>query len=239
MVAVPAGWFTMGDDGGLEDERPAHRVFVSAFRIDRLEVSVGRYERCVRAGACTPPETAGSETRPDYFTSPRYRDHPVVGVTWRQAVAYCRWRHARLPTEAEWEKAARGTDRRLYPWGSRFAPARLNYCDRRCRLPWRDRRHDDGSEDTTPVDAHPAGASPYGALEMAGNVWEWVADWYGPSFYERSPARDPTGPAGGTQRVTRGGGIFDDRVFTRATVRRRFVPTVASTSTGFRCLASS
>ena len=228
----------MGDDGGLEDERPAHRVFVSAFRIDRLEVSVGRYERCVRAGACTLPETAGSETRPDYFTSPRYRKHPVVGVTWRQAVAYCRWRRARLPTEAEWEKAARGTDGRLYPWGSRFDPARLNYCDRRCRLPWRDRGYDDGSEDTTPVDAHPAGASPYGALELAGNVWEWVADRYDPSFYERSPARDPTGPAGGTQRVTRGGGIFDDRVFTRATVRRRFVPTVASTSTGFRCAAA-
>ena len=226
----------MGDDRGLPDERPAHRVFVSAFRIDRLEVSVGSYERCVRDGACRPPGTAGSETRSDYFSSPRYRDYPVVGVTWQGATAYCRWRHARLPTEAEWEKAARGTDGRLYPWGSRFDPTRLNYCDRRCHLPWRDGRHDDGSEDTTPVDAYPAGASPYGALGMAGDVWEWVADRYDPTYYAHSPARDPTGPRGGTQRVTRGGGIFDDAVFTRATTRRRFVPGVASTSTGLRCV---
>jgi len=213
-VTVPAGWFVMGDDQGLPDARPAHRVYLNTFTIDRFEVSNAQYGTCVASGACPAPERTSSETRQDYFGNNAFASYPVIGVTYADAVAFCKWRKARLPTEAEWEKAARGTDQRMYPWGQQFDPSRLNYCDRNCNLPWRDAQHDDGYADTSPVDAFPGGASPYGVLNMAGNVWEWVADWYGASYYAHSPARNPQGPASGTQRITRGGGFFDDHVFT-------------------------
>ncbi len=238
MVTVPAGWFVMGDDHGLPDARPAHRVYLDTFAIDRFEVSNADYGTCVASGACPAPERTSSETRQHYFGNKAFASYPVIGVTYADAVAFCRWRKARLPTEAEWEKAARGTEQRIYPWGQQFDPTRLNYCDRNCDLPWRDPQHDDGYADTSPVDAFPSGASPFGVLNMAGNVWEWVADWYDASYYAHSPARNPQGPASGTQRITRGGGIFDDHVFTTSTMRRRFTPDVASTSVGFRCAAT-
>lgn len=234
-VEIPAGWFVMGDAQGQSDARPAHRVYLSAFAIDRFEVSNRDYAACVSAGACQAPERTDSETRPSYFTDPRFAGYPVIAVTYADAAAFCAWRGARLPTEAQWEKAARGTDRRIYPWGSTFDPTRLNYCDRTCDQPWSDQNHDDGYDDTAPVDAFPGGASPYGVMNMTGNVWEWVADWYDPNYYAHSPSHDPSGPATGTQRVTRGGGFYDDRVFTSSIMRRRFTPDVASTSLGFRC----
>ncbi len=239
MVTVPAGWFVMGDDQGpLPDARPAHRVYLNTFAIDRFEVSTAQYGMCVTSGACPASERTSSETRQNYFGNKAFASYPVIGVTYADAVAFCNWRKARLPTEAEWEKAARGTDQRIYPWGQRFDPTRLNYCDRNCELPWRDAQHDDGYADTSPINAFPSGASPYGALNMAGNVWEWVSDWYDPNYYAHSPARNPQGPANGTQRITRGGGIFDDHVFTTSAMRRRFTPDVASTSVGFRCAAT-
>ena len=235
MVLVPGGPFSMGSPAGEEDERPVHAVHLDAFYIDRYEVTNAQYAECAREGSCRPPAAARSETRLRYFGAERFDRYPVVGVTWSDAVTYCEWRGARLPTEAEWEKAARGTDGRAYPWGDAFERGRLNYCDRNCPLPWADSGHDDGFADTAPVDSFAEGASPYGAHNMAGNVWEWVEDRYDPAYYAVSPSENPRGPSAGDQRVMRGGGVFDDSYYTRSTTRRRFSPDVPSTSVGFRC----
>jgi len=242
MVLVPAGSFEMGNDDGKPDERPAHTVTLDAFYIDQYEVTNAQYAACVEAGVCDPPSRTDSETRLSYYGDPQYDDYPVVGVTWSAARTYCQWRGARLPTEAEWEKAARGTEGYLYPWGDEFDPSRLNYCDLNCDdccgIPWADLQHDDGYADTAPVGSYPDGASPYGVYDLAGNVWEWVADWYDQGYYAISPAENPAGPSSGVQRVMRGGGIFEEAYYTRATMRRRFMPDVYSTSVGFRCARS-
>ncbi|MBI2891914.1 MAG: SUMF1/EgtB/PvdO family nonheme iron enzyme [Deltaproteobacteria bacterium] len=174
-VLVPAGAFTMGaDEGGEADERPAHRVEVRAFAIDRLEVSNEDYASCVAAERCRSPRRFGPE--------PLGARKPVVGVSWFDAGAYCAWAAGRLPTEAEWEKAARGGDARRFPWGDEPVPD--------------DAHATFGSRHRGPTDVgtKPAGAGPYGALDQAGNVWEWVSDVYGPTYYRDAPAANPTGP---------------------------------------------
>jgi formylglycine-generating enzyme required for sulfatase activity len=158
-VAVPAGTFPMGVDSPQPgDDTPQHLVYLPAYWIDRLEVTNAHYRQCVEAGACAEPENLR------YYQDPRYAEHPVVYVTWNDAQAYCAWRGGRLPSEAEWEKAARGPQGWEYPWGNQPDCGRLNA--------------DNRIGGTQPVGRYPAGASPYGALDMAGNVWEWVADWY-------------------------------------------------------------
>ena len=144
-------------------------------------------------------------------------DHPVVQVSWFDAEAYCAWAGGSLPTEAQWEKAARGTDGRTYPWGSVFDGTWLNYCDASCE--GGDTAFDDGYRFTAPVGSYPAGASPYGALDMAGNVWEWTADWYDDGYYAVSPASNPTGPDSGQYRVLRGGSWNHDRSGMRTAFR--------------------
>ncbi len=184
QVYVPAGTVRMG---GLDvhaddrDELPAHDVSLDAFWIDKLEVTNAMYMLCVQAGACTPPEDWASDRRPSYFNNEEYKDYPVVHVTWDQAVTYCAWGERRLPTEAEWERAARGDDFRNYPWGDEPPTERYANFDRLVR-------------DTSRVGSYAAGASPFGALDMAGNVWEWVADLYGIEYYSISPEHNPTGP---------------------------------------------
>jgi formylglycine-generating enzyme required for sulfatase activity len=240
MVTVPAGWFVMGDNQGQHDARPAHRVYLSTFAIDRFEVSTAQYGTCVASGACPPPERTSSETRQDYFGNKAFASYPVVGVTYADAVAFCKWGKARLPTEAEWEKAARGPYQRIYPWGQRFDPTRLNYCDRNCDLPWRDPQHDDGYADTSPVDAFPSGASPYGVLNMAGNVWEWVADWYSATYYGVSEVRDPPGPERGAMRIIRGGAwVTDDVRMLQCAWRHVVPPDTYAYSTGFRIVCAA
>jgi serine/threonine-protein kinase len=198
QVYVPEGEFTMGNDAGPADQRPAHTVFLDAFWIDHLEVTNAMYALCVEVQACTPPLQLDSITRPRYYDEPGYENHPVLYVNWFQAETYCKWAGRRLPTEAEWVKAARGTDGRLYPWGNEPPnPELLNF-------------RASGFGDTVGVGSYNGNISPYGAVDMAGNVSEWVADFYDPNYYAVSPSDNPPGPEqtgceGGDCRVLRGG----------------------------------
>ena len=162
-------------------------------------------------------------------------DHPVMQVSWDDAGAYCAWAGGRLPTEAEWEYAARGPDAHTFPWGDGFDATRLNYCDRNCFLEWADGQGDDGFVLTAPVSSFPDGASWMGAVDMAGNVWEWTADWYDPEYYDIAPSSDPRGPGSGVQRVVRGGGWDDTFDFARSANRHVYAPDRPQNYLGFRC----
>jgi formylglycine-generating enzyme required for sulfatase activity len=212
---IPDGTFRMGamDPGEQRDEVPAHNVTLKAFWMDKLEVTNGMYMLCVQAGACEPPQLFKSQTRNSYFNNSEFNDFPVVYVTWLQADTYCKWAGRRLPTEAEWERAARGDDFRIYPWGDdRPDSSRGNF------------NYFVG--DTTRVGSFPAGASPFGILDLAGNVAEWVYDYYDPGYYSKGVTVNPPGPGARSQyfnRVVRGGtfqDVFKDvRLANRASVR--------------------
>lgn len=243
QVYVPAGSVRMG---GLDvhaddrDELPAHTVTLDAFWIDQLEVTNAMYMLCLQSGACAPPEDWASDRRPSYFNNGEFKDYPVVHVTWEQAKLYCAWAERRLPTEAEWERAARGDDFRNYPWGDEppgEVHANFNYL----------------VGDTSRVGSYAAGASPYGALDMAGNVWEWVTDLYAIEYYRISPEYNPAGPETNTTnlRVIRGGSFQDGWVDLRVSKRgaalgpdpdaRYDDPNLAgehSSKIGFRCASS-
>jgi serine/threonine-protein kinase len=228
MILVPAGDFTMGgnDLNAEPDERTVHPVILDDYYIDRFEVTNGAYQACVAAGACKPPKKTDSFTRSSYYGVPEYDDYPVVYVDWSMARNYCEWRGARLPTEAEWEKAARGAgDLRAFPWGT----ARIN-----CQL-----ANYDGPNGclngTNRVDSNEDGKSPYGVYGMAGNVWEWVADWYSETYYKYSPTRNPTGPDSGQSRVLRGGSWTRSEFDVRVSNRNKYGPTYNNFDIGFRC----
>jgi hypothetical protein len=224
MVYVPEGSFLMGSD--KKSESPSHNVWLDAFWIDRTEVTNAMYSKCVQAGVCTTPLDYRSHSHPSYYDNPMYSNYPVINVNWYQANAYCQWAGRRLPTEAEWEKAARGNDGRIYPWGKQSPTASLlNFYYY--------------NKDTVAVDLYPNSTSPYGVLNMAGNVWEWVYDWYGESFYGVSPSRNPGGPSKGTTHVLRGGGWASDANQVRVTTRSGDLkPNEANDRIGFRCLLS-
>jgi len=229
LVYVPAGEFQMGsadsDTEASSNEKPQHAVYLDAFWIDSTEVTNGMYALCVTASACQPPVYTSSYTRASYYGDSQYDAYPVIYVSWNDAAAYCEWAGRRLPTEAEWEKAARGTDGRLYPWGSASPDANLlNF--------------NDNVGDTTAVGSYPSGASPYGALDMAGNVWEWVADWYSETYYASSPFKNPSGSESGSYRVLRGGSWGDSQWIVRSALRLRITPVYRDFSVGFRCVRS-
>jgi formylglycine-generating enzyme required for sulfatase activity len=258
MLLVPAGPFMMGSDAeaalaecrktsdadrctidAFRDEEPAHMVTLKDFYIDMHEVTNRQYAECVLSGECDPPSDLGSHTRESYFGDIRFDDYPVILVNWYDAQAYCRWRGARLPTEAEWEKAARGTDSRLYPWGDAIDDGRANFCDRNCPYDWAATDYDDAFADTAPVGSYSDGVSPYGAHDMVGNVWEWVSDWYAADYYGDSPSENPTGPNLGEYRVVRGGAWFSIPSSVRVTHRMANVPTARYHLVGgFRCAFS-
>lgn len=221
MIYVPAGIFTMGSETGDKDEIPVHAVYLNAFWIDQTEVTNALYSACVKADECTAPANQY------YYSRLSYANHPVVFVSWSNAVQYCSWVGRRLPTEAEWEKAARGENGFLYPWGSE--PPNddlLNY--------------NMAVRGTTEVGKYPNGASPYDALDMAGNVWEWVEDWYDESFYDDLPDFSPSGPVSGQFRVIRGGSWSSDYNNVRPANRAEMDPTnEADTGIGFRCAMSA
>jgi len=235
MVYVPAGEFLMGssdaDGQAYDSEKPQQTVYLDAFWIDRTEVTNAQYRKCVEAGACREPGCWDE----DNYNAP---DQPVVCVSWDDAQTYAAWVGGQLLTEAEWEKAARGTDGRIYPWGDEFDGTRLNYCDRSCEQTHKDTGADDGYALTAPVGSYPSGASPYGALDMAGNVWEWVADWYDGRYYDRSPARNPQGPASGDFRVLRGGAFYAADEYVRCACRYRNDPLDRYRDVGFRVVAA-
>jgi formylglycine-generating enzyme required for sulfatase activity len=226
MAHVPAGEFIMGSDEGDPDEQPVHTVYLDAFYIDKTEVTSAQYKRCVEAGACNAPSNT------TYYDNPAYAQHPVVYVGWNDADAYCRWAGKRLPTEAEWEKAARGTG-----WWPDFGSV-VNFCDVNCLYDWKDASADDGYVETAPVGSF-ANAGPYGALDMRGNVWEWVADWYDEGYYSQSPARNPQGPDSGEWRVMRGGSWGGTLWEARYTYRNANSPWNGDMHLGFRCAKGS
>lgn len=222
MLYVPAGEFSMGGDI-LVNEQPIHPVYLDAFWIDQTQVTNGMYTKCVAAGACQQPIVL-SNTRSSYFNHTNFADFPVIYVDWNDAMAYCSWAGARLPSEAEWEKAAKGTDGRTYPWGENIDSTLANYMQ--------------NVGDTTKVGSYPAGASPYGALDMAGNVYNWVYDWYDSSYYSQSPRTNPTGPTSGTERVVRGGSWSIHEFYLRSAYRARQNPDSTNFGVGFRCARS-
>ncbi len=224
MVYVPAGEFTMGSNDGDDDEKPPHTVYLDAFWIDKFEVTNALYKKCVDAGKCIPPSERKSYTRSSYYGNSQFDNYPVIYVSWDDANKYCTWAGKKLPTEAQWEKAARGTDGRIYPWGNTFDVAKVNSSESNPR-----------PGDTTAVGSYPAGASPYGVMDMAGNVWEWVADWYDASYYNNSASRNPTGPTSGQYRVVRGGSWVISSNYVRAAYRSHDVPGIRNYIVGFRC----
>jgi eukaryotic-like serine/threonine-protein kinase len=237
MVYVPAGEFLMGStdadialvlqscpDCNFDDEKPQHTVSLDAFWIDRTDVTNAMYAQCVIAGMCKPPSDTRSYTRPNYYRNTQYGRYPVVYVSWNDANIYCIWAGRHLPTEAQWEKAARGTNGQVYPWVNQVpSQALANF----------------NGDDTTEVGQYPSGASPYGALDMAGNVWQWVADWYAYDYYVNSPVQNPIGPASSSARVLRGGSWLNEVAKSRSAYRVRLGPEIRYDHIGFRCSLST
>lgn len=247
MRRVPAGAYPMGSSEAevehafercthywgecsrtrFHDELPQHRVALDGYWIDRTEVTNQQYHSCVQAGVCEQPACwSGAQ-----FNDPR---QPVVCVTWHQAQAYCGWVGGRLPTEAEWEYAACGPEGLRYPWGNAFVGAWLNYCDETCGRARSDPAWNDGQYYSAPVGSYPDGSSWCGALDMAGNVSEWVSDWYG--RYDGHESRNPVGPAQGHLRAIRGGSWFLTPVEARTTWRAGIGPGSWFDDLGFRCV---
>lgn len=219
LLYIPAGEFQMGSDDGDSDERPVHTVYLDAYWMYETEVTSAQYGEFV-ANTNHPNEGSSWDTR--------YPQHPVVDVSWEDAVAYCDWAGGRLPTEAEWEKAARGEDGRNYPWGNDFDSSNVNSLE-----------DGDGFEYNAPVGSFPGGAGPYGLLDMAGNITEWVADWYASDYYSNSPASNPQGPASGENRVTRGSSWLGFESDLRSANRGRLIPSYTDLVYGFRCASST
>lgn len=212
-VYIPGGEFILGSDTGNEDETPQQDIYINAFNIDIYPVSNAEYKDFVDATGHNPPRTWKEGAYPEGTA-----DHPVIWVTWHDAQAYCEWAGKRLPTELEWEKAARGTDGRTYPWGETFDSAKCN-------------SKESGLGGTSPVGSYPDGVSPNGAFDMAGNVWEWTADWYEAyrgSLYELARY-------GEQYKVLRGGSWFDAQDMVRSSTRKSFDPNQGFSTIGFRC----
>ena len=249
MVLVPAGEFTMGTDDSHAsvDQRPAHQVYVDAFYIDKHEVTNAQFEEFILAGGYkkrkywTEASWEFIQKERVFYSSPMrntYRinaplafgdnavstepDHPVIGVSWYEADAYAKWVGKRLPTEAEWEKAARGTrKKRIYPWGNKMDFEKLNYFPHQQKL--------------MPAGSFSEGKSPYGVLDMAGSVWEWCSDWYA-GIYSQGERKNPKGPARGELKVLRGGGWASIRLQLRCANRYAEKPTHRAYTVGFRCV---
>jgi formylglycine-generating enzyme required for sulfatase activity len=236
MALVPCGCYDMGDHfaEGYEDELPVHNVCISAFSMDLHEVTNAEYAECVDDGACTPPYQTSSYRRPSYYGNPAYDNFPVLHVDWFMADAYCTWAEKRLPTEAEWEYAARGgLAGKRYPWGDTID------CDDACYGRYRpgcdDHCHNGMCDnDTHPVESYAPNG--YGLYDMAGNIAEWANDWHEMDYYSVSPPNDPPGPVSSWIRVVRGGSWAELAYALRVASRRQFsMPDQEGEALGFRC----
>jgi sulfatase modifying factor 1 len=219
MVLVPAGEFPMGSDEGDDDEQPVHRVGLDSFYLDTFEVTNGRFAKFVVAIQSEPPWGFADQETPVVDA-----ERPVRWVTWLEATGYCLWAGKRLPTEAEWEKAARGPEGRVYPWGNDPPTAAHAVFGLK-----------EGAETVSPIGDHPQGASPYGVQDLAGNLYEWVSDWYDDAFYAASPLRNPRGPVAGSTKVQRGGSYINSPYRLRSAFRTKGDPTEHDPHVGFRC----
>jgi len=231
MVLIPAGEFEMGDNfnEGKDRERPVHTIYLDAFLIDKYEVTVGQYEKFIQATGHRTPHWDVSQYSPS-------DDHPIVFVSWHDAMAYSEWAGKRLPTEAEWEKAARGgLVSKRYPWGDENPDGSLcNFADKNTDFDWSDRNVDDGYQYTAPVGSYQPNG--YGLYDMAGNVWEWCSDWYDDNYYVNSPKSNPRGPSSGSKRVLRGGYWYGTIDYLRCSYREGYVLTDMYRDLGFRCV---
>jgi formylglycine-generating enzyme required for sulfatase activity len=225
LLYVPAGEFTMGSEIS-SDEQPVHQVYLDSYWIDKTEVTNSMYLLCVEAGACSEHVNKTSFNRSSYYGNARYDNYPVIFVDWDKAKIYCEWADRRLPSEAEWEKAARGLDGRTYPWGEKIDCSLANY--------WGNGIYNCAG-DTDEVGNYPNGASIYGALDMAGNVSEWVGDYYSDSYYQNAPASNPLGPDSGQFRLLRGGSWLFGGGDVRSADRFMNDPSRSNTYFGFRC----
>ena len=236
MALIPAGEFTMGRYANdelatcreyeaecyldwFQDEEPVHTVYLEAFYMDLYEVTNAQYKACMDEGVCEPPQRPDSYTRSSYFGNPEFDDFPVINVNWYQAQAYCAWRGGRLPSEAEWEKAARGSDGRTYPWGEELDATYTNF--------------NYNMKDTTAVGSYEKGKSPYGLYDMSGNVWEWVVSLHRSYPYTANDGREAASVAG--QRVFRGGSWGYVGVSVSAAYRNAGDPSESNLDLGFRC----
>ena len=240
MIYIPGGSFRIGEDTSEEnDEKPAQLVTLDSFYIDETEVTNAAYAQCVEAEACPRPARAGATYYQSYYGDPAFDDYPVINVSWYSAEAFCAWRGARLPSEAEWEfaaayDAAEGLERR-YPWGNTFDGTILNFCDVNCQRDDRGFEWDDGFRDTAPVGSYPDGRSPTGVYDLLGNVTEWVGDWYDFRAYRDIADTNPRGPIEGEFKVMRGGSWFTPPDNLGTFVRDNLDPTAAQATVGFRC----
>lgn len=234
LILIPAGTFTMGNDSRAADERPVHKVYLDAYYISKYEVTNAEYHDFWHSLQVSNMEMRQAQHTPENFTylpyigdwpvrAEKFPNHPVVGVSWQDAKAYAEWKGMRLPTEAEWEKAARGYTNRTWPWGNAIELYANTSTD------------EDGYENRiAPVGSFPKGKSYYGVMDMAGNVWEWTADWYSDVYYFHSPKRNPTGPAVGSWRVIRGGSWIDTLTRCSTTFRFYLYPNLKTSFVGFR-----
>jgi serine/threonine-protein kinase len=237
MVFVPKGEFMMGSDEAYDFFNKAHSVNLDSYWIDQTTITNAMYQKCVSEDGCTPPYELGSETRESYYTNSEFNDYPVIFIDWDQANDYCTWAGRRLPTEAEWEKAARGTEGYIYPWGNNFPTGnQANFADSSSNFDWAEESINDGFPDTAPVGSFPEGKSVYGVFDMAGNVWEWVSDRFGK--YPSESVSNPLGPTSGDTRVMRGGSFNSPMVELSSTVRMEFFQTDSYNDFGFRCVTS-
>jgi formylglycine-generating enzyme required for sulfatase activity len=231
MVLVPAGSFEMGGKDNEEYEKPIHTVPLDDFYIDQYEVTNARYAKCVDEGVCVPPANTKLRSTDNYYANDQYLDFPVINVNWHNAKTYCEWRNARLPTEAEWEKAARGgLEGRRYSWGDSFKENLANFCDMNCPFSWKDERVNDNYAETAPVGSYTPNG--YDLYDMAGNVWEWTDDW----FYVY-PGGDPkaSDEFGTTHRVMRGGAWDGNKRYLFVAYRKSVLPYNTNFSYGIRC----
>jgi len=256
MVLVPPGAFRMGSEDGDDDELPIHDVTLDGFWIDRTEVSNEQFAEFVaETGYLTTAEEMGSgwfvtedggweETEGADWQHPQgaesdvsnLSEHPVVLVSWYDAEEYCEWAGGALPTEAQWEYAARGPEGLKYPWGEEFDGEKANYCDKNCVFDWNDETIDDVYAQTAPAGSYPEGASWTGVLDMAGNVWEWVNDWFDSEYYANAAAEDPAGPESGDWKVLRGGSWGNSSINLRGARRSPDAPDCRYGGIGFRCV---